>query len=145
MARLPHCFKAIRLAALLLALALISTTTEGFVSTSSTGLCSSNRVIAKSHTSPRSTLTSLSERKWNFNEGQAPWGLKKNAETWNGRVAQVAFVWVFLQELITGKGIFKGLEEGDAFFIANAAAFGLTVVGLTAWLAIQGTDDYTKE
>jgi hypothetical protein len=35
------------------------------------------------------TTTSLAERKWNFNEGQAPWGLKKNAETWNGRVAQV--------------------------------------------------------
>jgi hypothetical protein len=26
---------------------------------------------------------------WNFNEGQAPWGLKKNAEIWNGRVSQV--------------------------------------------------------
>ena len=37
----------------------------------------------------RSTTTALSERQWNFNEGQGPWGLKKNAETWNGRVAQV--------------------------------------------------------
>jgi hypothetical protein len=33
--------------------------------------------------------TSLFERRWNFNEGQGPWGLKKNAEVWNGRVAQV--------------------------------------------------------
>ena len=57
----------------------------------------------------------------------------------------MAFVWVFLQELVTGKGIFKGLEEGDAFFIANAVAFGVCVVGLTGWLALQGEDDYTKE
>ena len=57
----------------------------------------------------------------------------------------MAFVWVFLQELITGKGIFKGLEEGDAFFIANAAAFAVCVVGLTGWLALQGSEDFTKE
>ena len=56
----------------------------------------------------------------------------------------MAFVWVVLQELITGKGIFKGLEEGDFFFIANAGLFGVTVVGLTAWLAIKGDNDYTK-
>ena len=36
-----------------------------------------------------STTTTLNERQWNFNEGQGPFGLKKNAETWNGRVAQV--------------------------------------------------------
>lgn len=36
-----------------------------------------------------STTTALQERKWNFNDGQAPWGLKKNAEIWNGRFAQV--------------------------------------------------------
>jgi hypothetical protein len=58
---------------------------------------------------------------------------------------QVAFVWVFLQELVTGKGIFKGLDESDPFFIANAAIFGVVVVGLTGWLALQGDDDYTKE
>lgn len=56
----------------------------------------------------------------------------------------MAFVWVFLQELVTGKGIFKGIEEGDWFFIANAGLFGLTLAGLTAWLAIKGEDDYTK-
>lgn len=38
-------------------------------------------------TSPSSTA--LAERRWNFNDGQSPWGMKKNAETWNGRVAQV--------------------------------------------------------
>lgn len=35
------------------------------------------------------TTTLLSARRWNFNDGQAPWGLKQNAEIWNGRVAQV--------------------------------------------------------
>jgi hypothetical protein len=31
----------------------------------------------------------LADRQWNFNEGRSPWGLKKNAEIWNGRAAQV--------------------------------------------------------
>jgi len=35
------------------------------------------------------TTTTLAERRWNFNEGQSPWGMKENAEIWNGRVAQV--------------------------------------------------------
>ena len=39
--------------------------------------------------------TQLSERKWNFNEGQSPWGMKTNAETWNGRVAQVCVLFPF--------------------------------------------------
>jgi hypothetical protein len=39
-----------------------------------------------------SSPTSLFERRWNFNEGQGPFGLKKNAEVWNGRVAQVGSV-----------------------------------------------------
>jgi hypothetical protein len=35
------------------------------------------------------STTQLQERRWNFNEGRSPWGLKNNAEIWNGRVAQV--------------------------------------------------------
>lgn len=38
---------------------------------------------------PHTTTTQLAERQWNFNEGRSPWGLKKNAEIWNGRLAQV--------------------------------------------------------
>jgi hypothetical protein len=57
----------------------------------------------------------------------------------------MAFVWVFLQEIITGKGIFKGLDEGDPFFVANAVVFGVIIAGLTGFLAFQGEDDYTKE
>eukprot|EP00957_Ditylum_brightwellii_P134231 10233492-Ditylum_brightwellii.AAC.1 len=33
--------------------------------------------------------TALNERQWNFNEGRGPWGMKKNAEIWNGRAAQL--------------------------------------------------------
>jgi len=57
----------------------------------------------------------------------------------------MAFVWIFLQELVTGKGVFKGIEDGDIFFLANLGLFGVTVVGLTGWLAIKGDDDYTKD
>jgi hypothetical protein len=49
-------------------------------------------VKTKSYTSAETikhSATVLHERQWNFNEGQGPFGLKKNAETWNGRVAQV--------------------------------------------------------
>jgi hypothetical protein len=57
----------------------------------------------------------------------------------------MAFIWIFAQELITGKGVFQGVAEGDLFFQANVAAFGVAIVGLTGWLAFQGQDDYTKE
>jgi hypothetical protein len=49
--------------------------------------------IIKSNSNVRSSSSSqLQERRWNFNEGQSPWGLKRNAEIWNGRVAQVRAV-----------------------------------------------------
>lgn len=119
------------------------------------------------------TATRLQERRWNFNEGQSPWGLKKNAEIWNGRVAQVclitivlvrflffwlfltvgsfvvvfsqmAFVLVFLQELIQGKGVLKGIQEGDPVNIAAVGAFLFVVIGLSAFLAFKGDDDYVN-
>jgi hypothetical protein len=155
----------------LIVLALSSLSANAFVTVSQTsGLKLAG--TPESFTSIESN-SALSERRWNFNDGQAPWGLKKNAELWNGRVSQVclgqyaslqanqsdgifyltlrlyptqvAFVWVFLQELVTGKGVFKGIEEGDIFFLANFGLFGVGVVGLTGWLALQGDDDYTKE
>jgi hypothetical protein len=92
-----------------------------------------------------SSSTQLAERQWNFNEGRSPWGLKKNAEIWNGRLAQMAFVFVFLQELVTGKGVIQGVQEGDTLNIACLGVAVLSTVGLTAWLAIQGTDEYADE
>jgi hypothetical protein len=49
----------------------------------------SRTATATTTTTNSITNTALHERQWNFNEGQGPFGLKKNAETWNGRVAQV--------------------------------------------------------
>jgi hypothetical protein len=57
---------------------------------------------------------------------------------------QMAFVWVFLQELITGKGCIQGLQEGDMFCLVNAGLFGVSLLSLVVWLAIKGANDYTK-
>ena len=54
----------------------------------------------------------------------------------------MAFVLTFLQELITGKGVVQGIQEGDPVNLACVAAFAVTVLGLTTWLAIKGDDDY---
>ena len=88
-----------------------------------------------------SSTTALSEgRQWNFNNGRSPWGLKKNAEIWNGRVAQMAFVVVLLQEAVTGKGVIAAINDGD---LVGYAFLGLAVVstlGLSIWLAIKGDE-----
>lgn len=57
----------------------------------------------------------------------------------------MAFVWVFLQELVTGKGVIQGIQEGDWFFLFNAGLFGVSMVALTGWLAFKGDNDYTKD
>mmetsp|Transcript_31248 Transcript_31248/g.47263 ORF Transcript_31248/g.47263 Transcript_31248/m.47263 type:complete len:130 (+) Transcript_31248:111-500(+) len=89
-----------------------------------------------------STTTELAERRWNFNDQfQGPFGLKKNAEIWNGRVAQMAFVTIFIQELVQGKGVIQGVQDGD---IVNYISLGFAAVctlGLTAFLAIKGETD----
>ena len=98
------------------------------------------RTIASS-----STTTSLSMgRRWNFNESRGPFGLKKNAEIWNGRVAQMGFVIVLLQELVTGKGVITGLQEGNPFNVAMAGATFAAIAGLTVFLAIKGKEEGLK-
>ena len=57
----------------------------------------------------------------------------------------MAFVWVFLQELVTGKGVIQGVQEGDIFSLINLGLFSVCLVGLTGFLALKGDDDYTKE
>jgi hypothetical protein len=52
-------------------------------------LAVASNAFAPITTTPPRVTTQLNERIWNFNEGRSPWGLKKNAEIWNGRVAQV--------------------------------------------------------
>lgn len=90
--------------------------------------------------SVRLGATALNERQWNFNRGRGPFGMKKNAEIWNGRAAQMGFTFVLLQELITGKGVVQGIQEGDPF---NMVCLGLGVagiVGLTAFLTFKGKE-----
>lgn len=40
-------------------------------------------------------------------KGRVPWGFCNNAEVLNGRVAMVAFVILFIQELVFGKGVLE--------------------------------------
>ncbi|KAL7581633.1 hypothetical protein ACA910_022184 [Epithemia clementina (nom. ined.)] len=103
-----------------------------------------NSPAARSPSKHQPSIVTLCERRWNFNEGQSPWGLKKNAEIWNGRVAQMAFLVVFLQELIQGKGVVQGIQEGDPVNLAAAAAVFVMTAGLTAFLAFKGDDDYVN-
>ena len=96
-----------------------------------------------SSVTPRTTTTTTSlamGRQWNFNNGRGPWGLKKNAEIWNGRVAQMAFVIVLLQEAITGKGVVDSVRDGDAVGYVFLGVAGITTIGLTIWLAIKGDE-----
>merc|ERR1712157_78597 len=89
--------------------------------------------------------TSLAGRQWNFNEGRGPWGFKKNAEIWNGRVAQMGFLIVLLQELITGKGVIAGIQDGDVLSYVLLGVTVLSVLGLTVWLSIATGDDEIKK
>ena len=89
----------------------------------------------------RSGSTLLQERRWNFNEGRGPWGMKKNAEIWNGRLAQMGFTIVLLQEFVTGKGVIQGLQDGNIiniFFLGIAVA---STVGLSVFLAFKGKEN----
>jgi hypothetical protein len=54
----------------------------------------------------------------------------------------MAFVVVVLQELIQGKGVCQGLQEGDPINIAIAGVFVVSIGALTAYLAFKGDDDY---
>mmetsp|Transcript_24925 Transcript_24925/g.51029 ORF Transcript_24925/g.51029 Transcript_24925/m.51029 type:complete len:149 (+) Transcript_24925:78-524(+) len=90
--------------------------------------------------SSRLGATSLNERQWNFNRGRGPFGMKKNAEIWNGRMAQIGFTFVLIQELITGKGAVQGLQEGDPVAVACMGIAVASVVGVTVFLALKGKE-----
>ena len=91
-------------------------------------------------TTPSTSSTALNERQWNFNQGRSPWGLKKNAEIWNGRVAQMAFVTVLLQELITGKGVIASIQDHDLVGYAFLGLAGVSTLGITLVLALKGDE-----
>jgi hypothetical protein len=50
-----------------------------------------------------------------------------------------------MQELIQGKGVFQGLQDGDPVNIAFFGLAGISTIGLTAFLALKGDDDYTVD
>lgn len=45
------------------------------------------------------------------------------------------------QELITGKGVIAGVQEGNVVNLAVLGATVVSVVGLTAFLAFKGDDE----
>ncbi len=125
-------------------LALVLISVNGFVTPSNNQR--TNNIINKPSSSPLAPVTTSSttlfERQWNFNEGRGPFGLKKNAEIWNGRVAQMGFTIVLLQELVTGKGVIQSVQDGDAFAYIMLGATALSVVGLSGFLALKGKDKF---
>lgn len=119
---------------------LLQTSTNHFHRYPTTTTAQPPTPLATITTATTTSTTALFERQWNFNQGRGPWGLKKNAEIWNGRVAQVAFVVVLLQELITGKGVIASISDGDAVGYAFLGLAGVGTLGLTIWLAIKGDE-----
>jgi hypothetical protein len=57
----------------------------------------------------------------------------------------MCFIAVFAQELISGKGVIQGIQEGDVFNLACLGATVLTILGLTVFLAIKGEDSYVDK
>jgi len=57
----------------------------------------------------------------------------------------MAFVLVFIQELIQGKGVVQGLQEGDPVNIAVAGAFGVSMVALTGLFLFKGKNSYVDD
>lgn len=84
------------------------------------------------------------ERRWNFNEGQSPFGFKKNAEIWNGRIAQISFMVVLILEAVTGKGAIQGIKDGDFIDLLALALTAISISGVTIFLALQGDDDFVN-
>ena len=66
--------------------------------------------------------------------------MKNNAEIWNGRVAQMAFTIVLIQELLFGKGVIQGIQDGDFGAKLMVGLTGVTILGLTGWLALKGNE-----
>jgi SNF family Na+-dependent transporter len=54
----------------------------------------------------------------------------------------MAFTVVFLQELITGKGVIEGIQNGNVINMAFLGGTVLSIVGLTAFLASKGDDEF---
>jgi hypothetical protein len=64
------------------------------------------------------------------------------AELWNGRIAQICIVIVFVQELLQHKGAVQGIQEGDPLNLAAAITTFVTMffVGASFFLSIDGKE-----
>jgi hypothetical protein len=60
-------------------------------------------------------------------------------------VCKMAFIIIFIQELIQGRGVIQGFQDGEFINTATLGAAVVSVVALTAVLALKGADDYTKK
>ena len=49
-------------------------------------------------------------------------------------MAQMAFVIVLLQEVITGKGVVQSVQEGELVGLLGVGLFGISVAALTVFL-----------
>ena len=54
----------------------------------------------------------------------------------------MAFIAVVAQELVTGKGVIDGIQEGNALNMVCLAATVASILGLTIVLAFKGSDNY---
>ena len=57
----------------------------------------------------------------------------------------MAFIFVILQEAVTGKGVIQGITEGDPLFIVGLAVTAASIVALSVLLAIKGDDNYVDK
>lgn len=57
----------------------------------------------------------------------------------------MGFTLVFIQELIQGKGVIQGIQEGNPVNLAIFAATVVFLVGFTGFLALKGENSYVDE
>lgn len=112
-------FSAVVLFALLSVLALASNI-EAFVPSKSV---TSRTPFSSTAPVAEESSTQLFERQWNFNEGQSPWGMKINAETWNGRVAQVRLLCS-----LSFEGFAWNRKEGIDELLSRISVLGLVLL-----------------
>ena len=79
---------------------------------------------------------------WNTNENRPPFGFATNAEVWNGRVAMMSFVFLFIQELFFGPILKPHDGIGGILNTGFTVAFVLSLAAVTA--AIWTNQDNDK-